>query len=527
MGTKNKNFRGLAASAAASLLMAFSANVQASSPDSVGVCRVATTTSFPEVPAAPINDFSTTTDTVEVGGVGNYILDVDVTTNITHTWNGDLDITLTSPMGTVVTLTTDNGSGNDDVFAGTTWDDDAGDITAPGAVTDHAFTNFVAVTALVPEEALAAFVGEDPNGVWTLSISDDAGGDTGTLHNWSVVVTTQASAPPVNVPGSFTSSPVTAINDNATITEIIEVSGLPPYLSDVNVLTNITHTFSADLEITLTSPAGTVVTLTTDNGGGNDDVFAGTTWDDDAGDVTTPGAVTDHSFANAVIATPLVAEEALGAFIGEDPNGVWTLSISDDAGLDQGTLHSWGLNFVASSCDTAPVPCPAAPLPGCKGMEQTKFYVYDDELRVKLTMQGGKSPSGFAGNPRKTHAQTVCATDSVNGNVMMLSVAAGGVDKDGDPLWKKKDGDSDYRNKPGNEDGVNTLEIVTGQETKLFLMAEDAMVDSAQFGNDLTIQGIATNTKTLSQSCIEMIVPADEVEVDSKKGEVEVNYSSE
>ena len=47
-----------------------------------------------------------------------------MTANITHLNNPDLDITLMSPAGTIVTLSTDNGTG-DNNFAGTTWDDDA------------------------------------------------------------------------------------------------------------------------------------------------------------------------------------------------------------------------------------------------------------------------------------------------------------------------------------------------------------------------------------------------------------------
>ena len=45
-------------------------------------------------------------------------------------------------------------------------------------------------TTLVPEESLAAFNGENPNGVWTLTISDDATGDGGNLSAWSLEVTT-------------------------------------------------------------------------------------------------------------------------------------------------------------------------------------------------------------------------------------------------------------------------------------------------------------------------------------------------
>jgi Ca2+-binding RTX toxin-like protein len=43
---------------------------------------------------------------------------------------------------------------------------------------------------LVPEEALAAFYGEDPNGTWTLTIRDDLANDGGTLGEWTLDVTT-------------------------------------------------------------------------------------------------------------------------------------------------------------------------------------------------------------------------------------------------------------------------------------------------------------------------------------------------
>jgi len=65
------------------------------------------------------------------------------------------------------------------------WDDDAG-IPA----TDATYVNGTPQAQLVPEEAMAAFIGEDPNGTWTLSITDDAGGDTGTLSQWELLITT-------------------------------------------------------------------------------------------------------------------------------------------------------------------------------------------------------------------------------------------------------------------------------------------------------------------------------------------------
>jgi uncharacterized repeat protein (TIGR01451 family) len=330
-------------------------------PTTPAGCGPVTTTFTQSTPTA-ILDVATVTSTLVVSGVGPYLFDLDLTTNITHSFSSDLDITIMSPAGTVVTLTTDNGGGNDDVWNGTLWDDDANPggtvpyTTNNGLATDQAYVNLTTATPLVPEEAMGAFVGENPNGTWTITISDDLGGDTGSLNSWSLGVTTFPSGPVTAVVPTVTQSTPTAILDVATVTSTVVVSGAGTSILDVDLTTNITHTFSADLDITLTSPAGTVVTLTTDNGGGNDDVFNGTVWDDDAnpaGQVpytTNNGLASDHAYVNLTTATPLVPEEAMAAFIGEDPNGTWTITISDDLGGDTGSLNSWSLNIDTFSC---------------------------------------------------------------------------------------------------------------------------------------------------------------------------------
>src|SRR5262249_47526236 len=48
-------------------------------------------------------------------------------------------------------------------------------------------TPFVRVSG---EGALSAFLGEDPNGTWTLTVVDDSAGNTGTLRGWSLRVVT-------------------------------------------------------------------------------------------------------------------------------------------------------------------------------------------------------------------------------------------------------------------------------------------------------------------------------------------------
>lgn len=306
------------------------------------------------------------TSTIVVAGASPYLLDLNMTTQLQHTFAADLDITLTSPAGTVVTITTDNGAGNDDVFNGTVWDDSAnpgGQVpytTNDGLVTDQAYVNLTTATPLVPEEAMGAFIGEDPNGTWTLTISDDLAGDGGNLNAWSLDVTTLPNAPITTTePTQTQATPVAIPTGPGVVTSTIVVAGAGTAILDVNATTFITHTFAADLDITLTSPAGTVVTLTTDNGAGNDNVFNGTLWDDSAnpgGQVpytTNDGLVTDQAYVNLTTATPLVPEEAMAAFIGEDPNGTWTLTISDDLAGDGGSLDSWSLDIQTFTCESA------------------------------------------------------------------------------------------------------------------------------------------------------------------------------
>lgn len=157
---------------------------------------------------------------------------------------------------------------------------------------------------------------------------------------------------------NFTNSTPVAISATGTpvVTSTIVVSGVGPFLYDLDVTTFLQHTFSSDLDVTITSPAGTVVTLTTDNGSTFDDVFNGTVWDDNADpDTQVPytannNLVVEHTYANLTLASPLVPEEPLGAFIGEDPNGTWTITISDDSNLDGGSLNSWSLDIQTFTC---------------------------------------------------------------------------------------------------------------------------------------------------------------------------------
>ena len=110
--------------------------------------------------------------------------------DISHSWVSDLDISLRAPDGTEVELSTDNGGSGDD-YTGTCFNMSGvdGNITAATAP----FTG-----TYVPEGNLGTFNnGQDPNGVWTLIICDDASGDTGTLNSWEITFGNNPAPPPV------------------------------------------------------------------------------------------------------------------------------------------------------------------------------------------------------------------------------------------------------------------------------------------------------------------------------------------
>ena len=96
-------------------------------------------------------------------------------------------ISLTSPAGTTVVLASHPGgalnSGNN--FCQTVLDDAATNsiqnVTAAGAPYTGTFA---------PANPLAAFIGEDPNGTWTLTVSDLAFFDTGSVRAFSLILTT-------------------------------------------------------------------------------------------------------------------------------------------------------------------------------------------------------------------------------------------------------------------------------------------------------------------------------------------------
>ncbi len=111
---------------------------------------------------------------------GETITDVNVTIgSLSHTWDSDLRIWLTSPGGTSIVLFANYGGNGDGLF-GTVFDDEASTPIASGAAP---FTG-----AFQPFQALSAFDGQNSGGIWTLTVADQVVGDSGILNAWSLQV---------------------------------------------------------------------------------------------------------------------------------------------------------------------------------------------------------------------------------------------------------------------------------------------------------------------------------------------------
>lgn len=138
---------------------------------------------------------------------------------------------------------------------------------------------------------------------------------------------------------TFTNNTPGAINDFQCINRTITVPSAL-FIADLNVPVDLTHTYRGDLDIILTSPAGTAVVLSRYNGGTANNlrvVF------DDAAALSIVGDTTNH---NATVQRR--PQNPLSAYNGQNAAGTWNLEICDDAGIDTGTFNFYSLVFVAA-----------------------------------------------------------------------------------------------------------------------------------------------------------------------------------
>jgi subtilisin-like proprotein convertase family protein len=126
---------------------------------------------------------------------------------------------------------------------------------------------------------------------------------------------------------------ITSVGEPVVISKISFVEDLP--IADVNINLNITHSYLEDLVISLISPAGTKVVLTSSSCGSLRNI--NTTFDDDG----SPFVCANNPAISGVV-RPL---GLLSSFNGESLFGEWTLEIKDNAPSDGGSLNSFSLDI--------------------------------------------------------------------------------------------------------------------------------------------------------------------------------------
>ncbi|MCA9040172.1 MAG: proprotein convertase P-domain-containing protein [Planctomycetaceae bacterium] len=155
---------------------------------SVNIIGTGIQTHFSSTGPFTVPTVGTETFTIEITGVDGKIRDINLNLNIEHDVIGELAMTLISPNGTRVELTTSQG-GFEDNFTGTTFDDE-GLINVDGPATSWAalapYTGH-----FQPVGSLSDFDGEFANGTWQLEIVDVYSSNATTLLDWSIDIIAQ------------------------------------------------------------------------------------------------------------------------------------------------------------------------------------------------------------------------------------------------------------------------------------------------------------------------------------------------
>ncbi|MBS1510792.1 MAG: M36 family metallopeptidase [Bacteroidetes bacterium] len=148
---------------------------------------------------------------------------VAATLNITHTWDNDLTAFLKSPNGRIINLINRRG-GSGDNFVNTVISSASSTSLSTGTSPfTGTFAADASVTAAAPsgytptDASFAAFITNSPsvNGTWSLGIRDNAGGDVGTLTNWSLSLGYNVLSP-LGAGYTFAWTPVAGLSNPAT-----------------------------------------------------------------------------------------------------------------------------------------------------------------------------------------------------------------------------------------------------------------------------------------------------------------------
>lgn len=193
--------------------------------------------------------------------------------------------------------------------------------------TDAGFSNIIESATVSTDTYSPVQIDNNSQYFWRVKPKNDCGeGIFSSVFSFTTIqfncTTKDATALPISISSSGT--PVIS-------SKIVFYEDLP--VADMNVVIDLEHTFLADLVISLTSPAGTVVTLVSSSCGESRNINA--TFDDDS-----PSFNCSIDPAISGMVKPL---GSLSAFNGESILGEWVLEVRDNAPSDGGSLKVFAL----------------------------------------------------------------------------------------------------------------------------------------------------------------------------------------
>jgi subtilisin-like proprotein convertase family protein len=296
--------------------------------------------SFSVNPVTPIGSSVLTVSNIGAVTPGAYTFTVDASsTSGSKTLSLDLNVNNGSPAAVALTTPTNAATA---ISTGVTFNW----VASPenGATYEIDIATDPSFSAIVDQAT-----GLGSNSYVSASLSNN------TTYYWRVRVVTGCGTSPYSSTFSFTTS---SCNDyvSTDVPVAISASGTPTVTSTITVATtgtvsdlNVTqlvgnHTYISDLTFTLTSPSGTSVVLMDAVCSTQNDFDIA--FDDEA--TQTYGTIPCPPVGGGTFQP----NQLLSAFDGENPNGIWTLTIDDAFNLDGGALTGWALEI----CTSAP-PC--------------------------------------------------------------------------------------------------------------------------------------------------------------------------
>jgi Zn-dependent metalloprotease/subtilisin-like proprotein convertase family protein len=243
-------------------------------------CINSTFTSTDVPKAIPDNNATGITSVLPVTGNGT-VGSLSLSLNITHTFRGDLVVTLVAPDGTSFIVSNRAGGSADNI--------------------------------VISNMAITTFNGHTGAGTWQLKVQDRAAADVGTLNSWSlnIVGNCGGGGGGVNWTGSASPNLATLDNGNVCTSLTVATTGGDSSLAKLDIAGR--HDFCSVLSGTLAHNGTTVTAFPT------------------------------NTFGSAACNFTLSSRAVAG--LSGDSAGTWTLCIRDnDAFGDTGTLNTWSVH---------------------------------------------------------------------------------------------------------------------------------------------------------------------------------------